>query len=774
MSIVADYIDNYFEVSLESLKFPEDRKNFWRTIHHARDGEPFRRFMRGTNTFLLVTGEYGSGKSSYIRQQLEFGKSSPPEYVGIVINLAERWDDLRNVYKQIKDSQRNIKPHDFEYAEYDLEIDKIVAETIKAKFIEHLGICITNNLGFATWRQNDFSNHIGKRTITIPTTAKHNKILSRVEQHLAAIIVLFANNTLLLERNPRKKDIRKLFDKIEKAPASINKQKEILIKSLSRNKSLRDHLIDINATPDYPQLADYWLHIYNAFFKKPSFVAFDNTDALGDAHEIAQIYAYCKKLVGKTSVYYSHHHPKTVMAVRDRNFPTNRRHDRWANENRTIYLAKRPQGLTESGHVSNLGINRDQLYSIAKNRLRFVKNIMQSDGQFDENEKEFNEYKKTMLLIIDGFWPEESQPYRDREHSLHSITNDSLRLILEYLSTATTEYMTSNELRGQRITPSSTRSFIIKWLFKRETTYIDMFLLIARECQMIKEKRALCCTHRILMSYIYKASQVAPFFTTYQTLIRRMAPIFDIDRGHVKEVVSKLAQANRNEIDRDYLSKQYPPDTSPTGELTPECEISITLRGVVFIERISITFEYWYYLSVYPEKPMHENFFRTDIVRFSRVVKKVSEFTVNHAWQHVLNWKRLVVKDGFFRRHGELPFDIYEKEFSLFRAFHMERACHSHLTTICSYLRERYGRKGLKPFKYDSGERTSDGLTQALEDYWSDLYDLAQDKKFYGDIKTVHERGLEYLKVLKMFSRIRPMTALQLQNLKLEEIMKTS
>ena len=747
---IEEWLDDEFDIDTEIHNTRSSKKIFWSYLYQQRPNKKILTFLNGSKEFSMITGAYGTGKTTCLRQLIEESSSSSwPECGGVIIDLTELSKDLLKKLNNIKldrDDEYLVKAKNLVHA----RIDRKIGKEIKANLVEHFSICVKNKLPFTKWRAHDYCNSVCNESIRGLSQAENNYYENEATNALAAMICICADRRFIIEDNPTGEDIKYIRSLFRLKQARSHKhQYRIAYNFIKKNEKLADKITKVTASKKYPQLADYWMHVYMHIIKKKTILAFDNCDALANYEIISLVYDYAVGLAATSPEHKCHRKLKIMLAVRDENIPAPQRLDQNRRKAKPIVLADVPFGKTLSRDAVGIKLTSKLVARIVNKRRRGIAYIHKEqleDPGWDRDWKYVVEcINKTVLSLRPG--------KREKKLPLQYIVNESIRLALEFIRKSgicvARHYMSKGQFK---INQSSARSLLLQWLFDNDLTMPQVLNLVSGEINQVQSGRHLCCTHRVILNYLYKKQAEAPYHATFQEL-SRIVKSFKIPKKTLVEALESLASKAGDEQDRDFVVVDY---AASKDKYSAKTTIFITQRGVAFLESLSISYEYWRILSI-GNGGEFQDIYHLRPSEFIAQSSMIAKYTLNHAVRHIRNWKLLCMHNQkVFGR--TLPFDWYCENYTNYRVFSMERVCHSHLGALQNYL--EFHIPAIRKTPSLVMQRAIDEpLTEMLNVYWHEMGDFLGDGDHYARYRGIRNVALGYLRALNHFARLKNLDA---------------
>ena len=720
------FLQTNFEITQGGVgeKDNMERVYFWDNIYvpRANEGKLFNNFLKEKGVpLLLITGQVGTGKTTFIQDKIESPRHlvrNSPLCNGIRIDLQKYPDDIRAVkYKARNDKQKKtdddddnefrliLQSHFFEFLNY-----KISSE-VKEHFIRHFSILGKNNVS-KELLFNDVSHRphlFGLENITLPEAVN---LKQKAKKHLAAAVIISKPDSV--DTGIFEKAKKKFFENGKDYNDSFE-QFEIVSKYLEEENIPIDDLIKIDGNIKHPSLAVHWLSIYANFFEKQAILFIDNGDSILDSfsnQNLISEYAYVLSYSLSEKKYKDKSPLKIILSLRDENVKMAHPAADRTRKPKTISLAYVPFGSEEEYDSKPLPLDLVNIGDIIDRRLNFCKKILNSSLNYDNIKSLFLDFRYIIINLWANYLDETEKNYRTWERiDLVNICNGSIRICLDMARFTSIKILKELNLKNLNVFDIQKpyfkiemKSRVINWFFT-DVAGQNIKEYIRTEIQQVREQKKICCTHRIILSFLYNKFMDSDTFhgakIKYSNLYSSISDLFSIDEKFIKETLFFLY--NPGDVLREFVSIEQSQPLEKSKDIDSSALIYINQRGIVLISRIMQTIDYWYRLIENRKQGMSNSIFNSTSGRTLNILKSVNATVTELAETHLLNWAKLVKHPyGIPVSPDDFPFDWYSKYYTVGNNFYLERVINSHIFSLFKYASfYLHQQKGNEDFEED-------------------------------------------------------------------------
>ncbi len=700
----------------------EEKKEFWNQLYVPRkdEADEFINFVSDHNSsWLLLTGPVGSGKTTYVQDKIRnraFIKDQRPLCNVVRVDFLKKSDDLRNaiteaqqqkinhnlIQNQPQDTQDEtqkkkieldlIENHLFEF------LNELISFEILAQLKEHFKILRKNKKEESELVFNDVSKRADAFDLEEVTILENAIFESDSCIDVAAAVLVTQPTTD--DRAIIKNTIKKLNDN-EIQPTIPNLFFGIR-SYLKENKIDIKEYIKITHHETNPRLVNFWIKVYSRFFNIQTILFLDNGDALLNAlgyHSLIAKYANETSHSIFSKEFKDEIPPKVILALRDENVHYSNTAASRARKPRVISLSLVAYGKENEFYSKTLPIDMKEMGILLTKRIEICEKRIVNDKLFSrEVINEFFHFKYLMTILwINSYFDSGFKLKVSERVDLVNIVNGSIRLALEMAIKTT--FSVRREIFKREIgktfilTPIfrvGIKGKIIDWFFN-DIAGKEIESMILDELKMVGEEKLFCCTHRIILTYLYNLSIDEGYEIrkiSFQDLVFSLKTVID-DVDHIKKVLFFLFKPIKYQ--REFITIEQFGNLDIADDIADNALIYINQRGIVLIRRIMQTIEYWAILSGDRKGILlnYNFYFNPETVNYLiQVLQDIQKLISSLVHSHERNWKRMVWNQdtGVPIVESEYPFNWYKTRFSIGNTFYLERVIDSHYFSIVKYL----------------------------------------------------------------------------------------
>jgi hypothetical protein len=623
------------------------RAQFWQDVYYERRTEDFdfKSFLRSQPDLMIISGNVGVGKSTYVRHKFE----SKQLCRGLIFDMFGKYGDLSKKETLLQDLQNMIRR---EYA---------------AALRNNYKIQLLSNGRYADKTHepdNIFREH--------PDWDKPN-----IEDSCRNRIAIQAL-TFLQSEDEIWRYVRNTFGIISAEGADDYGRR--LVEKFDPNVHTLE-VLDLLQWHHYVKL----FHLLEEDSLVAHVMAFDNIDWL-ELGVIRNTFITCvqdimRRLKDMGIVV------KAIVTVRDENiayfsYGAGASANMWQ-----MHFSMEDYKMRNLSHYLTPELDQDFSKKVMENRLKTLKAYIKTKAEAKIEATAF-------FHIIERFWLLEGElrPELGRSFHLRAFCNESLRLMFELVHECTFAIIRrlsrKNLLplaQGRELALPVVKSSLICSLAHNTKT---SRIIEAFYDSVLEERRDnYCCIYRLILIVLSNQPEGDPF--TFLDLCRVLGKIFpDRTENDIRNTIHRLYHygAHHGELVVIYQSGliQGPND------IEHESLLQITGRGRIFIESILINFDFFKGVMarekqrrpvdiIYEMMPDKAFKFSLDMVVFvGNLADRHIDFVINTVYKNL----------KAYDQRGKDPFRAYEEEFTYRQRFHLERACENHKSVIKSYITE--------------------------------------------------------------------------------------